>query len=226
MGFLPSTARRAVPRRGRSTQTASAGIVGVVLIATVLCAVAPSLLAQTASSGRSLGVTLGLGSQGSLSYVEAGVVLPKIGGSFSIELKARAMSSLTWVPTLDSSLSPSAFHPVAVGGVVSLGGCSPMFQGFFRAHGATELFLGYTFTPYDSAIYQIPNLIGPNLTFAILGYFGVEMFTGSRSSIFIDAGGGYKNFIVDAARKTDPYVVAASWIGSGFGIRMGTKLYF
>lgn len=206
-------------RRRRGTRW-SAAVLGL-----VMTFVAGSAAAQTTTSGRSLALTVALGSQGEFSYVEAGVVLPKIGEHLSLELKARAMSCLSWVPVLDPTLDPSAFHPVAVGGVVSVGGTSPMFRDLFRAYGAAELFVGYTFTPYDSAIHGVANLIGPNVTYAVFGSFGVELFTGTHTSVFIDSGGGFKNFLVDRARKTDPYVVAASWIGSGFGIRMGSKIY-
>ncbi len=194
----------------------------------LLLVLAGSLGVQAVSSaqptGNTLGFSVAIGTQGAFSYIEAGVTLPKL-GALAVEVKARAMSCLNWVPTLDPSLTPPAFHPVAVGGALSFGGASPMFSGFFRAYGATEIFLGYTFTPYDSAIYGLGNLIGPNLTYALTGYFGVELFTSDKSSIFIDSGGGFKNLYVDAGRKTDPYVVAASWVGSGFTFRMGTKLY-
>lgn len=197
---------------------------GRLLLLVFVGAVGVPVLSSAQPAGNTLGFSVGIGTQGEFSYIEAGVALPKL-GALTIEVKARAMSCLNWVPTLDPSLKPPAFHPVAVGGIVSFGGASPLFGGLFRAYGATDIFLGYSFTPYDSALYGVGNLIGPNLTYALTGHFGVELFTGEKSSIFIDSGGGFKNLYVDAARKTDPYVVAASWVGSGFGFRMGTRFY-
>lgn len=213
------------PGRGQGERRLSTRLhtLRLLILALVAAVLAPGI-SSAQPVGNAVGLSVGIGTQGEFSYLEAGVALPRL-GALTIELKARAMSCLNWVPTLDPSLKPPAFHPVAVGGIVSFGGASPVFSGLFRAYGATDIFLGYTFTPYDSAIYGVGNLIGPNLTYALTGYFGVELFTGEKSSIFIDSGGGFKNFYVDPGRKTDPYVVAASWIGSGFGFRMGTKLY-
>jgi hypothetical protein len=107
-------------------------------------------------------------------------------------------------------------------GVLSFGGVSPLLYGAVRMYGGTDLLLGYSFMPYDSAIYEVPNLIGDNLTFAILGYFGFEFFTAPRLSMFIDAGGGYKSMFGD---KSNPYVIASAWLGSGFAFRMGLRFY-
>ena len=180
---------------------------------------------QDNTIGSSFGFTVALGSQGSFSFVEFGVVLPRMGDSFTMGIRIRAMSSLNWVPILDRDMDPAAFHPVIIGGIVTLGGSSPLIHDAFRMYGASEILLGYTFTPYDSAIHGLPNLIGENLTFAVMGHFGMEVFTAPTLSVFLDCGGGFKNYFVEESRKTDPYVIAASWLGSGFGIRMGTRFY-
>ena len=43
-----------------------------------------------------------------------------------------------------------------------------------------------------------------------------------KRQVFLDAGGGFKSLIGD---KQNPYVVASSWLGSGFGIKMGMRFY-
>lgn len=40
----------------------------------------------------------------------------------------------------------------------------------------------------------------------------------------IGVGGGFKSLIVDD--KENMYAVASSWLGSGFGIQMGSHIYF
>ena len=47
-------------------------------------------------------------------------------------------------------------------------------------------------------------------------------FHGARLSACLDAGGGWKSIAGD---KANPYVIAGSWLGSGFGIRMGMRFY-
>ena len=71
-------------------------------------------------------------------------------------------------------------------------------------------------------IYGTGNLVGENLTFGIIGYFGFEFFTTPKLSFFTDAGGGFKSMSGD---ETNQYVIAASWIGSGFSYRMGLRFY-
>ena len=173
--------------------------------------------------GKSLGLAFSIGTQGILSFEEIGVRLPTIGSSFFIEVKARLLSSLTWATFIDMRTGDSvSLHPDVIGGVVSFGGVSPMIHGALRMYGQSDVFLGYSFMPWDSAIYGVGNLIGDNLTFAIWGCFGVELFTTDALSVFIDAGGGFKSLFGD---KTNRYVVASSWLGSGFGIKMGMRLY-
>ncbi len=177
---------------------------------------------QTAM-GNTLGFEFGIGMQGAFSYWEAGVVFPRIGDSLFISLKARVMSSFTWATFINKQTRESvSFHPVVVGGVLSFGGYSPVFHDFIRMRGSTDILLGWSFTPYDSLIYKVGNLLGANLTFAILGSFGMEIFTSDALSVSIDAGGGFKSLFGD---KKNPYVIASSWLGSGFGTRMGLRFY-
>jgi len=93
-----------------------------------------------------------------------------------------------------------------------------------RVYGGGDLLLGYSFTPYDSYAYGVDNLIPPNLTFGAWGHFGVEYFLGEASSVYIQSGGGFKSLIVED--KSNAYAVASSWLGSGFGIQMGSCFYF
>lgn len=167
-------------------------------------------LAGAQQPGTGFGVEFGAGLAGSMSYFEAGLVLPKINDTVFVDIKARAMSAITWTTfrNMDTGEIVS-FHPVVVGGLVSVG---------------SDLFLGYSFTPYDSAFYDTGNLIPPNLTFGVFGYFGFEYFTSEQMSLFVQSGGGFKTLFVE--EKTDPYAVASSWLGSGFGIQMGSSIYF
>jgi len=82
-------------------------------------------------------------------------------------VKARFMSSLTWATFIHQNGESVSFHPVVVAGVVTVGGASPMIQDVYRMDGGMDFLLGYSFTPYDSAIYGTGNLIGKNLTFAL-----------------------------------------------------------
>jgi hypothetical protein len=175
------------------------------------------------NAGRSLAFEFGLGTQGILSYEEVGVRLPLIGKASFVSLKARLASSLTWATfrNLETGTTVS-FHPDVIVGVVSFGGVSPFVVGPVRMYGACDLLFGYSFTPWDSAIYDTGNLIGPNLTWGVLGYFGIELFTTPTMSVHLDAGGGLKSVSGD---RSNQYLVASSWLGSGFGIRMGMRFY-
>ena len=90
-------------------------------------------------------------------------------------------------------------------------------------YGAMDLLLGYSFTPYDSLIYGTGNLIGKNLTFALWGYYGIEIFNAEKISYYLDTGGGFKSLKGD---KSNLYVIASSWLGSGFGMKIGMRFYF
>ena len=192
--------------------------VGIMVLAASL-----SAAEYPADAGSSISIEFGMGTQGIMSYEEAGIRVPVGSGGFTIALSGRFMSSLTWATftNLDTGDSVS-FHPDIVAGVMSFGGASPLLHGMLRVHGATDILLGYSFTPWDSAIYGVPNLIGPNITYALLGTFGLEFFTAPRVSICLDAGGGFKSISGD---KANPYVIAAGWLGSGFGIRLSMRFY-
>jgi hypothetical protein len=173
--------------------------------------------------GASWALEASAGTQGILSFEEVGVRLPLIGGSCFIGLSARLLSSLTWATFTNLRTGATvSFHPDVVGGVVSFGGVSPMFHDTFRMYGQSDLFLGYSFMPWDSAIYGVGNLIGDNLTYAVWGCYGVEVFTAPSVALFVSFGGGFKSM---AGEKSNPYVIASSWLGSGFGIRSGLRFY-
>jgi hypothetical protein len=192
--------------------------IGILMMAASLCAGA-----DPADAGRSVSFELGMGTQGIMSYEEVGIRIPVGQGGFSMGLSGRFMSSLTWATFTNLSTGESvSFHPDIVAGVMSFGGTSPLLYGMLRVHGATSILLGYSFTPWDSAIYGVPNLIGPNVTYAVVGTFGLEVFTAPRVSICLDGGGGFKSISGD---KSNPYVIAAGWLGSGFGIRLGMRFY-
>jgi len=175
------------------------------------------------AQGGAVALQFSMGTQGSLSFFEAGVVFPSLGDSVFVGLKARMMSSLTWATFIHQNGESVSFHPVIAGGVVSVGGASPMIEDVYRMYGGMDILLGYTFTPYDSAIYKTDNLVGKNLTFALWGYYGLELFTDDKIAYFLDSGGGYKHLFCD---KSNMYAVASSWLGSGFGVKTGMRFYF
>ena len=173
--------------------------------------------------GLNLEITTGL--QGSLSFAQIGINLPQFIGHFIIGLKFRAMSSLIWATFIHYDTKESvSFHPVVLAGILSFGGCGDMIKDLFRSYGSCEVLLGYSFTPYDSAIYNVNNLIGDNLTIGIFGTFGLEFFLSKTISVFSESGGGFKTLLVE--NKKDLYVIASSWLGSGVTFRMGAKIYF
>ena len=160
---------------------------------------------------------------GSFSFFQAGVMFPKINNSFSIGVSARICSSLTWATFINmESEEAVSFHPVLAAGVLSFRGNSPMIFDALMMYGGADLLAGYTFTPYDALIYGTGNLLGDNLTFGIIGYFGFELMTGSNISFFTDVGGGFKTISGD---ETNQYVIGASWLGSGFSHRAGLRFY-
>jgi len=172
--------------------------------------------------GIGTGLGFGMGIQGILSYFEAGVLRTGVGGNKFIGVRAKYMSSLTWATYADEDGQVVSCHPVVVGGVFTFGGTSPLLHGLFRARGGTDVLLGYSFTPYDNLIYKTGNLIGNNVTFGVTGFFGLELFTGEHTSIYFDAGGGFKMHTGD---EENPYVIASSWLGSGFMLRVGMTFY-
>ncbi|UCD38050.1 MAG: hypothetical protein JSW54_00765 [Fidelibacterota bacterium] len=172
--------------------------------------------------GIGTGLEFSMGIQGILSYLELGVLRTGVGGNKFMGVRAKAMSSLTWATFVDEDGRVVSCHPVVVGGVLTFGGTSPMLHDFFRARGGTDILLGYTFTPYDNLVYGTGNLIGDNVTFGVTGFFGLELFTGERASIYFDAGGGFK---IHTGDEDNPYVIASSWLGSGFMLRLGMTFY-
>ena len=63
-----------------------------------------------------------MGTQGSLSFFEAGVVFPSLGESVFVGLKARIMSSLTRATSIHRNGASVSFHPVVACCVDSSGG--------------------------------------------------------------------------------------------------------
>jgi len=195
----------------------------LIIIFILLFLISSGITAQ--SNGNGWGWQFGTGISGSLSYFETGLIFPRIDETVFINVKLRAMSAVTWTNFTNMNTGESvSFHPVVVGGCLSVGGGNPVIEEYFKVYGGTELFLGYSMTPYDSLFYEVDNLFPPNLTFGIWGHFGLEFFTSDNNSVFIQSGGGFKSMFVED--KTDPYAVAGSWLGSGFGIEMGSNIYF
>jgi len=194
------------------------------LLLTVLAACIGSCVANAIPTN-GFGVTIGAGLAGSMSYFEVGVMLPKIHDKVFVDIKLRWMSSITWVTFVNMETSETAsFHPVVVGAVVSVGTVGPLMNNELRVYGGSDILLGYSFTPYDSLAYDVGNLIPPNLTFGVWGHFGFDYFTSETSSIYVQSGGGFKSLLVED--KTNAYAVASSWLGSGFGIQMGSRFHW
>ena len=184
-----------------------------------------SSLSLAQSAGNGFGIEFGAGIAGSLSFLEIGLSMPKINEKVFVDVKARWMSAITWTTFVNMDTNETvSFHPVVVGGVISVGTVGPLVNDELRVYGGSDILLGYSFTPYDSLAYGVGNLIPPNLTFATWGHFGFEYFLSDMSSIYIQSGGGFKSMLVED--KTDAYAVASSWIGSGFGVQMGSHFYF
>jgi len=187
----------------------------------IVCVVAAG---ACAIPGNGLGIEIGAGMAGSMSYFEVGVILPKINDRVFVDIKARWMSSITWVTFVNMETSETvSFHPVVVGAVVSVGTVGPVVNDELRIYGGSDILLGYSFTPYDSLAYGVGNLIPPNLTFGVWGHFGFDYFLSETSSFYVQSGGGFKSLLVED--KLNAYAVASSWLGSGFGIQMGSRFY-
>ena len=172
--------------------------------------------------GVGTGFEFSMGAQGILSFMEVGLLRTNAGGNKFLGARLKYLSSLTWATFADENGEVVSCHPVVVGGVVTFGGASPVIHDLFRARGGTDVLLGYSFTPYDNLVYGTGNLIGENVTFGVTGFFGLELFTGERSSIYFDAGGGFKMHTGD---EENPYTIASSWLGSGFMLRVGMTFY-
>lgn len=177
---------------------------------------------NSAAQGESFAFQFSMGIQGSLSFFEVGIRTPTLGENVFLGFKARIMSSITWATFIHQNGESVSFHPAVLGGIITCGGNSPFIDDRFRMYGAADLFLGWSFTPYDSLIYKTGNLIGKNITFGIWGYYGAEIFTAENIAYYVDAGGGYKSLKGD---KTNMYVIAGSWLGSGFGMKSGMRFY-
>lgn len=174
------------------------------------------------AQGEGFSFQFGMGFQGSFSYFEAGINTPVLADSVFIGLKARLMSSLTWATFIHQDGRSVSFHPVTAAGILSVGGYSPMLRDTYRMYGYSDFLLGYTFTPYDNMAYGTGNLLGPNLTFGVLGNFGIELFTAETMSYLFNAGGGLKMIKGD---RENLYVIGSNWLGSGIGMMSGMRFY-
>lgn len=191
----------------------------LLLAATIVCITASALHAVPVDG---FGIIIGAGVAGSLSYFEVGLMLPKINDLVFVDVKLRWMSSITWATFVNMETKETvSFHPVVVGVVVSAGTIGHLVDDELRVYGGTDILLGYSFTPYDSLAYGVANLIPPNLTIGVWGHFGFDYFTSDTSSIYVQSGGGFKSLLVED--KKNAYAVASSWLGSGFGIQMGSR---
>ena len=116
----------------------------------ILVMMGPLIIAQ--DHGNGLGFEFGAGIAGSLSYFETGLTMPKINDTVFVDVKARFMSAITWTTFVNmDAAEPVSFHPVIVCGVVSVGTVGPLVNDEIRVYGGTDILLGYSFTPYDSA---------------------------------------------------------------------------
>ena len=174
--------------------------------------------------GKELNIEITTGLQGSLSFAQIGLNLPQFIDHFLIGIKLRGMSSLTWATFINEQTKESvSFHPVVIACILSFGGTGDVIHDFFRSYGSVEILTGYSFTPYDSLIYNVGNLLGNNITLGIFGVYGLEFFTSERLSVYIESGGGFKTM---KSEYENQYIVASSWLGSGVTFRMGAKIYF
>lgn len=195
------------------------------LMVTICCCITYSQNIENIEGlGKNSNIEITTGQQGAFSFYQFGFNFPQFIDNFIIGVKFRGMSSLTWATFIDEKTKDSvSFHPITLAGVLSMGGTGNITSYAFRNYGAFEILAGYSFTPYDSIIYGVGNLIGNNITLGIFGIYGIEYFTTPTSSIFIESGGGFKT--IKAVDKNQ-YVIAGSWLGSGVTFRMGTKIYF
>ena len=107
---------------------------GILMFAMLVVCVAAS--GASAIPGNGFGLQIGAGIAGSMSYFEVGVMLPKIDDKLFIDVKARWMSSITWVTFVNMETSETvSFHPVVVGAVVSVGTVGPLVNDEFRVYG-------------------------------------------------------------------------------------------
>lgn len=179
--------------------------------------------ALTRDIANGFGLEVSTGLHGGLSFVEGGVIFPRWVPWLTSGFKLTAMSAVNWVTfsNLDSGDTVS-LHPVVVGGMLSVGSSSDLMHEFIRVYGGADLLLGTTLTPYDSYFYGKDNLIGLNLTYGLFGKFGIEFLTSDHWATFVEAGGGFQSFKVADANE---YAIAASWMGSGVTLKVGTRFY-
>lgn len=174
--------------------------------------------------GSNAAIEVGTGFHGGMSFAEAGVALPQFLPNFRISLGAIGMSAATWATFSDQeTLETTTIHPVILGGTLSIGGTSEPVQDLLRAYGSVKWLLGTTKTPYDDFFYGTDDLVDDKLTYGLFAAFGLEVVSGTRSSFFVEGGGGFRSLVVDD--EEDRYAVTAAWLGSGAMVRLGTRIY-
>ena len=78
-------------------------------------------------AGGGIGFQFGTGIAGSMSYLEIGLIMPKIKEKVFINIKVRAMSAITWTTFVNKDTNETAsFHPVVVGALLGVGSVGPM----------------------------------------------------------------------------------------------------
>jgi hypothetical protein len=156
-----------------------------------------------------------------MSFAEAGVALPQLLPNFRIGLGAIGMSAATWATFSDQeTLETTRIHPVILGGTLRIGGTSEPVPDLLRAYGSVKMLLGTTKTPYDDLSQGTDDLVDDKLTYGLFATFGLEVVGGSRSTFFVEGGGGFRSLVVDD--EEDRNTVTAAWLGSGAMIRLGS----
>ena len=174
-----------------------------------------SLLRQKEQWGKEFGFELAASLQGIYSEAVIGIVFPKIGNMFSFGLRGVFAGSITEFVYFDKTDSELIkYSRIASGGTLWFGCGSPLLFNFIRFYGLAEAFFGTTVS--------FGVEYGPNFTFGAFGFGGIEFYTTRWSAVFIEAGGGWMN-IFGAAGNV--YIEEDGWKGSGFGIKLGTRIY-
>ena len=156
------------------------------------------------------------GQQGIYSQATLGIFTPRIKNFFRVGFKFNFSGSQIYLLTYKKDTNDLIKHaPMIVGGNLVFNFSSPLLFNFMRIYGNTEFLFGWTF---NGAVNY-----GSNFTFGGFGYGGIEFYTSKYAALFIEAGGGsIYGFSIDK----NQYIADNPWAGSGFGIKLGTRIYF
>ncbi len=160
------------------------------------------------------------GTQGLYGSGMIGVIFPRIKNTISFGLRVNFNGYMGQSDAVVNGVE-TAFSPLALTGSLILIHSSPMLFNFIRVYGVYEVQLGYTYTP--GYLTETASIYGYNLTFAALGYGGIEFYTSKWYSMFFECGGGVTKVFSDFANSKNG--VQSSWNGSGFAMRFGAKVY-